>query len=65
MKFKLSLSLRIILSFVLLTGVVSGLFTLALRATVDPPSEQVVWYVDGAPYELVDHPNTARWQLTP
>jgi penicillin-binding protein 1C len=39
--------------------------TLALRATVDPTSEQVVWYVDGKPFQLVDYPYTARWPLAP
>jgi penicillin-binding protein 1C len=39
--------------------------TLALRATVDPTSEQLVWYVDGKPFQLVDYPYTARWPLTP
>jgi uncharacterized protein (DUF3820 family) len=39
--------------------------TLALRATVDPTSEQVVWYVDGNPFQLVDYPYTARWPLAP
>jgi penicillin-binding protein 1C len=39
--------------------------TLALRAVVDPPTAQVVWYVDGQPYEVVDYPYTARWKLAP
>jgi penicillin-binding protein 1C len=39
--------------------------TLALRATVDPPVEQLVWYVDGLPYTIADHPYTARWPLAP
>jgi penicillin-binding protein 1C len=39
--------------------------TLALRATVDPASQQVVWYVDGKPFQLVDYPYTARWPLAP
>ena len=39
--------------------------TLALRAVVDPPSLQVVWYVDGRPFEVVDYPYTARWDLVP
>ena len=39
--------------------------TLALRDTVDATSEQVVWYVDGKPFQLVDYPYTARWPLAP
>ncbi len=39
--------------------------TLPLRATVDPTSEQVVWYVDGKPFRVVDYPYTARWPLAP
>ncbi len=39
--------------------------TLALRATVDPPTEQLVWYVDGTPFEVADYPYTVRWPLAP
>ena len=39
--------------------------TLALRAVVDPPVPQIVWYVDGRPFTVADHPYTARWPLTP
>ena len=39
--------------------------TLALRATVVPPVEQLVWYVDGTPFAIADHPYTVRWPLTP
>jgi len=39
--------------------------TLALRAVVDPPSEQVIWYVDGRPFQTTDYPYTARWPLEP
>jgi penicillin-binding protein 1C len=39
--------------------------TIALRAVVDPPVRQVVWYVDGKPWETADYPYTARWPLTP
>ncbi len=42
-----------------------SLATVALRATVDPPVEQLVWYVDGQPFATVDHPFTARWPLAP
>jgi len=39
--------------------------TLALRAVVDPPVAQVVWYVDGKPFKVVDYPYAARWSLQP
>ena len=39
--------------------------TLALRVIVEPPAEQVVWYVDGAPFRVVDYPYTTRWALAP
>ncbi len=42
-----------------------ALATVALRATVDPPVDQLVWYVDGQPFATVDHPFTARWPLAP
>ncbi len=40
-----------------------ALATLALRVVVDPPADQVVWYVDNAPFEVVSYPYTARWAL--
>jgi penicillin-binding protein 1C len=39
--------------------------TLALRATVDPPTEQIVWYVDDEPFAVADYPYSVRWPLTP
>jgi membrane carboxypeptidase/penicillin-binding protein PbpC len=39
--------------------------TLALKSVVDPPGRQVVWYVDGKPYRLVDYPYLTRWRLEP
>ena len=39
--------------------------TLALRATVEPPVPQIVWYVDGRAFETADYPYTARWPLVP
>jgi penicillin-binding protein 1C len=39
--------------------------TLALTVVVDPPVPQVVWYVDGRPYETVAYPYTTRWKLEP
>ena len=43
----------------------SGLATLALQAVIDPPTAQVVWYVDGKPFEVTDRPYAARWPITP
>jgi penicillin-binding protein 1C len=39
--------------------------TLALTAVVEPPVEQLVWYVDGQPFATVDRPYAARWPLAP
>jgi len=39
--------------------------TVQLAATVDPPLPLVVWYVDGAPFQLARRPYTARLPLTP
>ena len=30
-----------------------------------PPVPQVVWWVDGRPYKVVDYPYETRWPLTP
>lgn len=38
--------------------------TLALSVVVDPPREQVLWVVDGSPFQLVDYPFSARWPLS-
>jgi penicillin-binding protein 1C len=39
--------------------------TVALRAVVDPPVDEVVWYVDGLPAVTAPYPYTARWRLQP
>ena len=39
--------------------------TLRLSAAVEPPVEQVVWFVDGAPFAVVGHPYVARWPVEP
>ena len=39
--------------------------SVALSAAVDPPVEQIVWYVDNEPYRLVEYPYTTRLQLRP
>jgi penicillin-binding protein 1C len=41
------------------------LSTVALTVVVDPPVRQVVWYVDGRPYQTVDYPYATRWHLQP
>jgi penicillin-binding protein 1C len=43
----------------------AGRGTLALEAIVEPPAPQVVWYVDGRPFHVAEHPYTARWPLEP
>jgi penicillin-binding protein 1C len=42
-----------------------SLATLALRAVVDPATDQVIWYVDGKPFQVASYPFTARWPLAP
>jgi penicillin-binding protein 1C len=39
--------------------------TLALKADVNPPVPQLVWYVDRQPFQLVDYPYIARWPAKP
>jgi penicillin-binding protein 1C len=39
--------------------------TLALKALADPAVPQLVWYVDGKPFQLVEYPYTARWPAQP
>ncbi len=39
--------------------------TISLEASVEPPVEQVLWYVDGKPYEVADYPYSARWRIRP
>jgi len=43
----------------------AALNTVALRAVVDPPVNEVVWYVDGLPVATAVYPYTARWRLQP
>lgn len=43
----------------------AALNTVALRAVVDPPVNEVVWYVDGLPVATAAYPYTARWRLQP
>ena len=42
-----------------------ALRTIALRAVVDPPSPQLVWYLDGRPLATVESPYELRWRLEP
>ncbi len=39
--------------------------TVALRAVVEPPVSEIVWYVDGQPLVTAPYPYTARWRLQP
>ncbi len=43
----------------------ADLNTVALRAVVDPPANEVVWYVDGLPFVTAPYPYTTRWRLQP
>jgi penicillin-binding protein 1C len=42
-----------------------GMSSLRLSVAVSAPVEQVVWYVDGAPFAVVGPPYEARWALEP
>jgi penicillin-binding protein 1C len=42
-----------------------GLDRLALKAVVDPPVPQVLWYVDGEPFSLANPDNPVFWPITP
>ncbi len=37
--------------------------TIALRVDVSPPIRQLLWVVDGRPFQLVPYPYTVRWPL--
>ncbi|MFT5960780.1 MAG: penicillin-binding protein 1C, partial [Burkholderiaceae bacterium] len=37
--------------------------TIALQVDVDPPVPEVLWTIDGKPYQLVSYPYTVRWPL--
>jgi penicillin-binding protein 1C len=39
--------------------------SIALSALVEPPVEQIVWYVDNEPYQLVEYPYSIRLPLKP
>ncbi len=39
------------------------LSTIALRAEVNPPVREVLWLIDGQPYQLVAFPYTVRWPV--
>jgi hypothetical protein len=37
--------------------------TIGLRVEVMPPLKEVLWVVDGKPYQLAAYPYTVRWPL--
>lgn len=39
--------------------------TIALQAEVTPPLRELLWLVDGKPYQLAPYPYAARWPLQP
>jgi len=41
------------------------LATLELRAIVDPPRSDIVFWIDGAPYRTASPPYSIRWPLQP
>jgi len=43
----------------------AGQATLSLAAVMDPPGPEVVFYVDGAPFEVAAYPYRTRWPLRP
>lgn len=40
-----------------------GLHTLALRAEVEPRVPQLLWLINGQPWQLADYPYTVRWPV--
>ncbi len=38
--------------------------TIALRASITPVVEKIIWYVDGKPFKEVPYPYIARWPLS-
>lgn len=43
----------------------ASLNTIGLRAEVTPPLREVLWLVDGKPYQVAAYPYTVRWMLQP
>ena len=37
--------------------------SIALRANVTPAVPEIIWYVDGEPFQKVSYPYTTRWHL--
>ena len=37
--------------------------SIALRASVNPAVPEIIWYVDGEPFQKVSYPYTTRWHL--
>jgi penicillin-binding protein 1C len=37
--------------------------TIALQAEVSPPVRELLWMIDGQPYQLAPYPHTVRWPL--
>ncbi len=44
-------------------SVPARLSTIALQVEVDPPVPEVLWTIDGKPYQLAPYPYTVRWPL--
>jgi penicillin-binding protein 1C len=43
----------------------ASLNTIGLRAEISSPMKEVLWEVDGKPYQLAKYPYTVRWTLQP
>jgi penicillin-binding protein 1C len=43
----------------------AALNRIALRAVVDPPAPQIVWYVDGEPFAIADPDTPVYWPASP
>ena len=43
----------------------AGLSRIALKAVVDPPVPQIVWYVDGEPFAVSDPDKPVYWPVLP
>jgi Penicillin-Binding Protein C-terminus Family len=39
--------------------------TIGLRVEITPPMREVLWLVDGKPYQMSAYPYTVRWTLQP
>lgn len=43
----------------------ASLNTIGLRAEITPAMREILWLIDGKPYQLASYPYTVRWSLQP